>query len=184
MEIIKTPIEGLIEVKGSVFKDERGYFFENYNKDRFNDAGLPTNFVQDNFSRSTAGIVRGMHLQLPPHGQLKFVRALEGRVLDVVVDLRPGSPTYGTSHSLILDAKEFNALIVPAGFAHGFAVLEDAIFHYKCTEVYHPESETGVRWNDPDLAIDWMVKDPIISEKDKKLPTFKEFTEKYTTNIK
>ncbi len=173
-----------MEVRGPIFKDDRGYFFENYNKARFEAAGLPTNFVQDNFSRSSAGIVRGMHLQMPPHGQLKYVRALMGRVLDVVVDLRPGSETYGESHSLILDANEFNALVVPAGFAHGFAVLEEAIFHYKCTEIYHPESETGIRWDDPELNIDWMVKDPVISEKDKKLPTFKEFTEKYSKDIK
>ncbi len=181
MEIINTGIEGLLEIKGPVFSDDRGYFFENYNQERFREAGLPTHFRQDNFSRSAKGIVRGLHLQMHPHRQLKYVRAIMGRVLDVVVDLRPDSATFGKHHSLILDAREFNAMIVPEGFAHGFAALEDCIFHYKCTEVYHPESETGIRWDDPDLGIDWMVNDPIISEKDKKLPTFKEFTHNYTT---
>ncbi len=181
MEIIKTPLEGLVEIKGPVFKDGRGYFFENYNKQRFEKAGLPTNFIQDNFSRSQAGIVRGMHLQLPPHDQKKYVRVLMGRVLDVVVDVRPGSPTYGGVHQVVLDADEFNALLIPEGFAHGFAALKESIFHYKCTDVYHPESEAGIRWDDPDLAIDWRLKDPLISEKDKNLPTFKEFTAKYSS---
>ena len=184
MEIVRTGIEGLLEIKGPVFSDDRGYFFENYNETRFRDEGLPTNFRQDNFSRSKKGTVRGLHLQLAPHRQLKYVRAIMGKVLDVVVDLRPESATYGKHHSLILDSDAFNSMIIPGGFAHGFAALEDSIFHYKCTEIYHPESETGVRWDDPDLGIDWMVKNPIVSEKDKKLPTFKEFTEKYSAQSK
>lgn len=173
-----------MEIKGPVFKDERGYFFENYNRIRFEEAGLPTNFKQDNFSRSQAGILRGMHLQLEPNAQVKYVRTLIGSVLDVVVDLRKDSPTYGQTHSVVLDSREFNALLIPEGFAHGFAALEETIFHYKCSDIYHPESETGIRWDDPDLAIDWKLKDPLISDKDKKLPTFKEFTEKFRAHLK
>jgi dTDP-4-dehydrorhamnose 3,5-epimerase len=175
MEINQTRFEGLLHLKGKVFKDDRGYFFENYNESLFREHGLPVNFVQDNFSRSKKGVVRGLHLQLEPHGQLKYVRTISGNILDVAVDLRPSSPTFGEVFSTVLEGGTTNALIIPAGFAHGFAALEDSVFHYKCTGIYHPASETGIRWNDSDLGIDWMVKDPIVSEKDKKLPTFREF---------
>lgn len=184
MEIIQTRFDGLLHIKNPVFKDHRGYFFENYNEGTFRKYNLPVNFVQDNFSRSKKGVVRGLHVQLAPHGQLKYVRTLVGSILDVAIDLRNGSETFGEVFSMILPGNTANALIIPAGFAHGFAALEDSVFHYKCTGMYHPTSETGIRWNDSDLAIDWKVEDPIVSEKDKKLPTFREFKDLHISATK
>jgi dTDP-4-dehydrorhamnose 3,5-epimerase len=179
MEIIQTRFEGLLQIKNSVFKDVRGYFFENYNQNSFTHSGLPVNFVQDNFSYSHKGVVRGLHLQMSPHQQMKYVRTIKGSILDVAVDLRPDSATFGEVFSMVLTADAFNALLLPEGFGHGFAALEDSILHYKCTDTYHPGHETGIRWDDPELAIDWRVNNPVVSEKDKNLPTFKEFRKNF-----
>ena len=169
MQVRHTAIEGLIELIPRVFGDERGHFFESYNKPLFNSLGLPMNFVQDNQSFSVKGVLRGLHFQNEPHAQGKLVRVITGHVLDVVVDLRPDSPTFGQHESFLLDAKLNNMVYVPGGFAHGFIALEDSIFSYKCTDVYNKAAESGLIWNDPDLNINWGVENPIISEKDQEL---------------
>ena len=173
MEIIKTSIEGLLIIKPDVFKDERGYFFESYNKERFANEGLMMNFVQDNESKSSKGVLRGLHFQKPPFAQAKLVRVIKGRVLDVAVDLRTGSPTYGRYEAVELSEDNHRQFFIPRGFAHGFCVLSDeAVFQYKCDNYYAPQSEGAVIWNDPDLAIDWMIpaEDVILSDKDRKHP--------------
>lgn len=179
MTIKETGLEGLVEIYPRVFEDERGFFFEAYNEDTLKEAGMEYDFVQDNQSFSKKGVVRGLHMQLPPYSQAKFVKVMTGKVCDVVVDMRPASKTFGKVYKCILDSKVNNALLVPEGFAHGFSALEDAIFYYKCSNFYHKPSETGIIWNDKTLNIDWGVENPIISEKDAILPTFKEFVEKY-----
>lgn len=172
MQVIKTAIEGVVEVLPDVFGDERGYFFESYNRDKFVAAGITEVFVQDNQSFSAKGVLRGLHFQKEPRAQGKIVRVISGKVLDVAVDLRKDSPTFGQHVSVILDAKKNNMLYIPAGLAHGFATLEDAVFVYKCTDVFHKESEGGVLWNDPKLNIDWQLENPVVSGKDQVLPTF------------
>lgn len=179
MEFIKTAIEGLIEIKPRVFKDERGYFFESFRKELFAENGITEDFVQDNQSYSTKGVLRGLHLQRDPFAQGKLVRVIQGKVLDVAVDLRPGSPTFGKHETLVLDTTQNNMFYVPPGFAHGFITLEDAIFSYKCTNNYNKASESGIIWNDTDLSINWQLENPIVSEKDIELPSFKEFQEKF-----
>jgi len=176
-EIRKTHLEGLLEIFPNVFPDNRGYFFESYREDWFTNQGIDEKWVQDNQSFSQKGTVRGLHFQQEPFAQAKLVRVISGKVLDVVLDLRKGSPTFGKHFSVVLDAERFNLLYVPKGFAHGFSVLEDAIFTYKCSNFYHKESEGGILWNDPDLGIDWGVSSPIISEKDKHWPTLNNFQE-------
>lgn len=174
MQVRTTSIAGLVEIFPRVFEDERGAFFESFNEEAFKKAGLPTNFVQDNQSFSKKGVLRGLHFQKAPFAQGKLVRVISGRVLDVAVDIRPDSPTFGKYEVFELDGKLNNFAYIPEGFAHGFLTLEDAIFSYKCTNLYDKASESGIIWNDPDLAIDWNIQDPIVSEKDIILPTFKE----------
>ena len=176
MEIIKTSIEGLLIIKPDVFKDERGYFFESYNKERFANEGLMMNFVQDNESKSSKGVLRGLHFQKPPFAQGKLVRVVKGSVMDVAVDLRKDSPTYGKWESVVLTEENKLQFWIPEGFAHGFVTLEDnTIFNYKCTNVYNKESEGSILWNDPDINIEWYIESPILSEKDKISPYFKDF---------
>lgn len=169
MQVRETPINGLIELIPRVFDDERGYFFESYNRPLFASLGLPMEFVQDNQSYSVKGVLRGLHLQNPPYAQGKLVRVITGQVLDVAVDLREHSPTFGHYETFLLDARLANMAYIPEGFAHGFVALEDSIFSYKCTNVYNKAAESGIVWNDADLRIDWGVTDPIVSEKDQQL---------------
>ncbi len=177
MQIRKTAIDGLVELIPRIFEDERGLFFESFNADIFEKLGLPKNFVQDNQSFSKKGVVRGLHFQNAPCAQGKLVRVVSGRVLDVAVDIRPESPTFGQYEIFELSAELNNMAYLPEGFAHGFAALEDSIFSYKCTNVYNKECESGILWNDPELNIDWGVANPIVSEKDIVLPTFKQLFE-------
>lgn len=176
MEIVKTKIPDLYIVKPSVFEDNRGYFFESYNKESFKQHGIDQNFVQDNESKSGKGVLRGLHFQKPPFDQGKLVRVMHGAVLDVAVDLRGSSATYGHWVSVELNHENKWMYWIPPGFAHGFVTLEDdTVFFYKCTNVYNRESEGSIYWNDPDLNIDWKVNNPILSEKDMKGPLFKDF---------
>lgn len=176
MELIETGISGLLLLKPRVFKDERGYFFESYNKEAFNAAGIHEDFVQDNQSLSGKGILRGLHFQNPPHAQGKLVRVIKGAVQDVVVDIRKHSPTYGSHYSAELSEDNFHMLYIPPGFAHGFVTLMDhTIFSYKCTETYHPASEGGLQWNDVDFGIQWAIENPVLSEKDLKYQPFSLF---------
>jgi dTDP-4-dehydrorhamnose 3,5-epimerase len=178
MEFKPTTIEGLIEIYPKVFSDARGLFFESYRQDIFAKNGIPFEFVQDNQSFSTAGVLRGLHFQNEPHAQGKLVRVIVGKVIDVAVDIRPNSPTFGQSQTFILDANLQNMVFIPAGFAHGFAALEDSIFSYKCTNNYNKIAEGGIIWNDPYLNIDWQISNPNVSEKDLELPTFQELFSK------
>jgi dTDP-4-dehydrorhamnose 3,5-epimerase len=173
MQVRQTAIDGLIELIPRVFQDERGHFFESYNKPLFESLGLPMDFVQDNQSFSTKGVLRGLHFQTEPFAQGKLVRVIVGQVLDVAVDLRPESPTFGQYETFLLDAKLANMAWIPEGFAHGFVALEDSIFSYKCTNIYNKQAEGGIRWDDPDLGIDWGISNPNVSEKDQILPTFR-----------
>ncbi len=176
MEILKTPLEGLLIIKPDVFEDERGYFFESFNSVKFATAGLELSFLQDNESMSKQGVLRGLHFQAPPFDQGKLVRVIRGAVIDVAVDIRKGSPTYGKWESVMLSGKNKWMYWIPAGFAHGFATLEDdTIFFYKCTNVYNKNSEGSICWNDPDLAIDWGIRNPVVSEKDQVSPFFNGF---------
>ena len=176
MELIKTSIDGLLIIKPDVFKDDRGYFYESYNKERFAKIGLNIDFVQDNESKSSKGVLRGLHFQKPPFAQGKLVRVIKGSVMDVAVDLRKDSPTYGKWESVVLTEDNKLQFWIPEGFAHGFVALEDnTIFNYKCTNVYNKESEGSILWNDPDININWNIDNPILSEKDKISPLFKNF---------
>lgn len=175
MEIVKTEIEGLLILKPGVFRDDRGYFFESYRSEDLEKYGADTGFVQDNESMSIAGVLRGLHFQRPPHAQAKLVRVVRGAVLDVAVDIRKESPTFGRWKSVILDQQNKHMMYIPAGFAHGFLTLEDnTIFQYKCTAYYNRESEGAIRWDDPDLGISWGIEDPVISEKDRNAPLFRD----------
>jgi dTDP-4-dehydrorhamnose 3,5-epimerase len=174
-ELVKTPISGVLEIFPKKFLDKRGYFFESYRDDWFDDQKLNNNWIQDNQSFSTVGTVRGLHFQRGEYSQVKLVRVIQGSVLDVVVDLRKDSPTFGKSYSTVLDTQKCNLLYIPSGFAHGFSVLEDAVFVYKCSNYYHKASEGGILWDDHELAIDWKVEAPIISEKDDQWPSLNEF---------
>ena len=179
MNIIKTNIEGVLIVEPRVFGDARGYFFESYNARDFHEqTGIDVTFVQDNESCSSYGVVRGLHFQKPPYAQSKLVRVVEGTVLDVAVDIRKGSATYGQHAAVELSADNKRQLFLPKGMAHGFAVLsERAVFQYKCDEYYHPESEGAIAWNDPTLAIDWKIEpnNVLLSDKDRKHPMFNDF---------
>ncbi len=175
MEFKATSIQGVIEIFPRVFGDERGYFFESYQRALFVANGITEEFVQDNQSFSKKGVVRGLHLQRAPFAQGKLVRVIQGRVLDVAVDVRPHSPTFGQFVAVELSTEKQNMLYIPPGFAHGFATLEDAIFSYKCTQLYDKASEGGILWNDPTLGINWQIDSPIVSDKDQVLPTFEEF---------
>lgn len=176
MLIEKTDIQGLLVIKPDVFEDTRGYFFESYNEEKFRHLGIDLKFLQDNESKSGKGVLRGLHFQVPPYEQGKLVRVIKGAVLDVAVDLRKSSPTYGQWASIELSEKNRWMYWIPAGFAHGFLTLEeDTIFFYKCTQVYHRESEMGITWDDPDLRIDWGMSEPLVSDKDKVAQRFAEF---------
>jgi dTDP-4-dehydrorhamnose 3,5-epimerase len=173
MKVIKTKLEGVVIIEPQVFFDDRGYFFESFSQQRFNEQVAPITFVQDNESKSSYGVLRGLHFQKPPFAQSKLVRVVKGKVLDVAVDLRKGSPTFGQYKSVVLSEENKRQFFIPQGFAHGFAVLsEEAIFQYKCDNYYAPQSEGSVRWNDPTIAIDWQLpeKDIILSAKDEKAP--------------
>ena len=172
MEFIKHRLSGVIECIPTKYHDERGFFYESYNQKRFAANGIPEDFVQDNYSFSTKGVLRGLHFQHNPSGQGKLVRVMTGKALDVVVDLRKDSPTFGQHEKFILDADKGNMLYVPIGFAHGFIALEETIFVYKCTNFWNKEAESGIRWNDPQLGIEWGVENPIVSDKDQILPDF------------
>ena len=174
MQVSKTPIDGLLTIEPKIFADPRGMFYEVYSENRYEEHGIPC-FVQDNHSVSKKGVLRGLHYQVNP-GQGKLVRVTRGEVFDVAVDIRKQSPTYGKWWGLSLSETNNFQLYIPIGFAHGFCVLsESAEVLYKCSDYYSPENERGILWNDPDLAIDWPVKDPILSEKDAVYPLFSEF---------
>jgi len=176
MKITSSDIADCLIIEPQVFGDERGYFFESWNKERFHAHGLDMEFVQDNQSMSMKGVLRGLHFQAPPFAQGKLVRVIQGSVLDVAIDIRKSSPTYGQSVSILLSGDNKKMFWIPEGFAHGFVTLEDnTIFSYRCTEVYNKASEGGVLWNDPDLGIDWGVDTPILSDKDQAAPLFKNF---------
>jgi dTDP-4-dehydrorhamnose 3,5-epimerase len=173
MQIQTTPIEGLLIIQPQIFEDPRGYFYESYNKQKFSEAGIDFEFIQDNQSLSQKGIIRGLHFQAPPFEQGKLVRVIQGAVNDVVVDIRKNSKTFGQHFSINLTAENRTMFFIPPGFAHGFETLEDdTVFLYKCTNVYNKESEGGLLWNDPFLNINWQNNNPLISDKDKILPTF------------
>jgi dTDP-4-dehydrorhamnose 3,5-epimerase len=180
MKIIKTPIKGLLVIKPRVFGDERGYFFESWSKQSFTEVGLNLDFLQDNQSLSGKEVLRGLHFQNPPYAQGKLVRVIKGAVLDVAVDIRKDSPTYGQYFSVELSETNKNIFWIPPGFAHGFVTIEDnTIVTYKCTEVYNKESEGALLWNDKDLNINWEVNDPLVSEKDLAAGKFKDFVSKF-----
>lgn len=178
MNIISTSIEGVVIIEPRIFEDSRGYFFESYNKQAFDEAVGHVDFVQDNESRSVYGVMRGLHFQRPPHAQAKLVRCVRGRVLDVAVDIRVGSPTYGQHVAVELSEENHRQFFIPRGFAHGFAVLSDvAVFQYKCDNYYCPEADGGIAITDSSLGIDWRI-DPtraILSDKDTRHPLFKDF---------
>ena len=170
MEVIKTDIEGVVIIEPRIFKDERGYFYESFSQREFEEKVCRTTFVQDNQSKSSYGVLRGLHFQKPPYCQSKLVRCIKGAVLDVAVDIRKGSPTFGKYAAVELTEENHRQFFVPRGFAHGFAVLsEEAVFQYKCDNFYNKESEGSVAWNDPELNIDWRIPfdKVLLSEKDK-----------------
>jgi dTDP-4-dehydrorhamnose 3,5-epimerase len=177
MQIKKTEIEGLIILEPRVFKDSRGYFFESFHRQKLEKHGVETTFIQDNQSRSSFGVIRGLHYQKEPWAQSKLIRVIEGVIFDVAVDIRPGSSTYGQWFGIELSADNYMQLLVPAGFAHGFSVLSDhATVLYKCDNYYQPTSEAGIHYADPELNIDWKLdlNKAVISEKDKILPQLKD----------
>ena len=178
MEIIKTNIEGVVILEPRIFKDARGYFFESFSTREFQEKVSPTTFVQDNESYSSYGVIRGLHFQKPPFTQAKLVRVIKGAVLDVAVDIRKGSPTYGQHVAVELTEENHRQLFIPHGFAHGFSVLsEEVLFQYKCDNYYAPQNEGGILWNDPNLGIDWRIpaEKAILSKKDFKHPLLKDY---------
>ena len=178
MNLIKTKLDGLVVLKPTVFKDHRGYFMESYNQKNINNLLGNVNFLQDNESESYRGILRGLHFQKPPHAQSKLVRCLKGKVLDVTLDLRNESKTYGMIETILISEENKQQLFIPKGFAHGFVVLsESATLSYKVDNYYKPEFESGIIWNDPDLNIDWRINksEIVVSEKDTKLQPFNNF---------
>lgn len=178
MQVEHTPIEGLLIVTPTVHADRRGFFFESYNEVRFREIGIDLDWMQDNHVRSTKNTVRGLHFQRG-RGQAKLVRCVRGRVWDVAVDIRPGSPTMGRWHGVELSEDNKKMFFIPVGFAHGYAVLSDeAEALYKCSNVYDPELEDGIVWNDPDLAVEWPVAAPILSQRDQDAQTFKQYLQK------
>ncbi|MDD7247402.1 MAG: dTDP-4-dehydrorhamnose 3,5-epimerase [Prevotellaceae bacterium] len=191
MEIIQTDIEGVLIIDPRVFDDARGYFIESFSQREFDDKVAPilghsVHFVQDNESMSSYGVMRGLHFQRPPFTQSKLVRCVKGAVLDIAVDIRKGSPTFGRHVAVELTEDNHRQFFIPRGFAHGFAVLSDtAIFQYKCDEFYHPEADGGISIQDPSLGIDWRIpaEKAILSEKDTKHPTLAEFDSPFNINI-
>ena len=181
MNIIQTEIPGVVIIEPRIFGDSRGYFFESFSEKNFKEQVADVDFVQDNESKSCYGVVRGLHFQKPPHAQAKLVRVVKGKVLDVAVDLRKDSPTFGKYMAVELSDENHRQVFIPKGFAHGFSVLsEEAVFQYKCDEYYAPESEAAIAWDDQDLNIDWKVptEDVVLSAKDRNHPTLKEFISK------
>ncbi len=174
MQVKETGFDGLIELIPTVYHDDRGWFFEFYKEPTLKELGIERRFPQENLSFSQKGVIRGLHFQREPYAQAKLATVISGSVIDIVVDLRKGSKTFGQTYECQLDSKKKNMLLVPEGFAHGFAALEETIFYYKCSNVFNKASESGILWNDPQLNIQWPVKDPIVSDKDKLLPTFEE----------
>lgn len=177
MEVIKTAIEGVFIIEPRLFKDDRGYFFESFSQRKFNEKVRKVNFVQDNESKSSYGVLRGLHFQKPPYAQSKLVRVIKGAVLDVAVDIRKGSPTFGKYVSVELTEDNHRQFFIPRGFAHGFSVLTDeVIFQYKCDNFYAPKCEGAIAWDDPDLGIDWRIPmdKAVLSEKDRKHPQLKD----------
>lgn len=173
MKVLPTNLPGLFVIEPKVFADERGYFFESYHEGKLREQGIDVRFVQDNQSKSSYGVIRGLHYQLTPHAQTKLVRVLEGSIYDIAVDIRKGSPTYGQWFGIELSSENKNQLFIPQGFAHGFSVLSDiAVVLYKCDNLYNPASEGGILYNDPELAIDWKIPagKAILSPKDIALP--------------
>ena len=185
MNIIQTDIPGVVIIEPRVFGDERGYFMESFSQAQFEREVCPTVFVQDNESKSSYGVLRGLHFQKPPHAQSKLVRVISGTVLDVAVDIRRGSPTFGRHVAVELSGENKRQLFIPRGFAHGFVVLsEEAVFQYKCDNYYAPQSEGAIAWNDPQIGIDWRI-DPanvILSEKDGRHPRLDEAPEQFNYN--
>ena len=187
MEIIKSDIEGVVIIEPRIFEDSRGYFFESFSEREFVEKVCNTRFVQDNESKSSYGVVRGLHFQLPPHAQSKLVRVVEGAVLDIAVDIRRGSPTFGKYVAVELSAENHRQLFIPRGFAHGFAVLsETAVFQYKCDNYYAPQSEGAIAWNDAEIGIDWRIPADkvILSAKDMAHPTLTECNTLFDYNEK
>ncbi len=186
MEVIKTDIKGVVIIEPRIFNDARGYFFESYSKREFDEKVRPINFVQDNESMSSRGVMRGLHFQRPPFTQSKLVRCVKGRVLDVAVDIRKGSPAYGKHIAVELSEDNHRQFFVPRGFAHGFAVLSDvAVFQYKCDNYYHPEADGGISIADESLGIDWLINpaNAILSEKDLRHEMLKDFDSPFDINI-
>lgn len=182
MEVIKTELEGVVILEPRLFKDDRGYFFESFSQREFDEKVRPVKFVQDNESKSVYGVLRGLHFQKPPFAQSKLVRVIQGAVLDVAVDIRVGSSTYGKHVAVELTAENHRQLFIPRGFAHGFSVLTDeVVFQYKCDNFYVPQSEGAIAWNDPTLGIDWRIPEAsvILSEKDKHHPLLKDLPETF-----
>ena len=184
MQRLDTSLPGVWELQPKVLRDARGFFLETYHQKKFSELGMPDVFVQDNHSRSAKGTLRGLHYQLK-HAQAKLCRVVAGEALDVAVDIRLGSPTFGKSTSVLLSAESKNQIFIPAGFAHGFLVLTDSVqFLYKCSDFYDPSGEYGIIWNDPGLAISWGVANPLVSEKDAMYPTLaampREFLPRYS----
>lgn len=170
MNVIQTALPGVVIVEPKVFPDARGFFVETYNKDRYVACGIDADFVQDNLSFSARGVLRGLHYQ-KPYAQGKLVYVLQGEVWDVAVDMRQGSPQFGQWTAVTLSSNNKRQFYIPSGFAHGFCVLsETALFTYKCTDLYHPECDAGVRWDDPEIGIKWPLAEPILSQKDEQLP--------------
>lgn len=176
MKVEETSIQGLLVIQPKVFPDDRGYFFESYNQKKLSEAGFNERFVQDNLSKSKANVLRGLHFQKPPFAQGKLVQVIKGAVLDVAVDIREGSPTYGEHFSIELSEENKTQFYLPPGFAHGFLTLEDdTIFSYKCTDFYNKASEGSIAWDDPTLNIDWKTDSPLVSGKDMEGQSFEEF---------
>jgi dTDP-4-dehydrorhamnose 3,5-epimerase len=175
MKFYETSLVDVFLIESRIFHDDRGHFFESFNLSSWKKQGFTNEFVQDNQSFSVKGVVRGLHFQTGEYAQGKLVRVLSGRVLDIALDIRPDSPTFGKYELFDLDAKSGKMVYIPEGFAHGFVAIEDSVFHYKCTGGYCKEAEAGIHWNDPSLNIPWGVTNPIVSEKDQILPTFQEY---------
>lgn len=186
MEVIKTKIEGIVIVEPRIFKDARGYFYESFSQKEFDEKVMPIRFVQDNESMSTYGVMRGLHFQRPPFTQSKLVRCCRGAILDIAVDIRKGSPTYGQHVAIELTEENHRQLFIPRGFAHGFAVLSDvAVLQYKCDNFYAPQADAGIQLRDKDLGIDWQIptENAILSEKDIKHPCLKDFDSPFDYNM-
>ena len=179
MKVLPTSLEGVLLIEPFVFEDKRGFFMETYQKETYRELGIDSNFVQDNLSYSVRGTLRGLHYQLP-HAQAKLVQVIKGEIFDVTMDIRSGSPTLGKWAGVHLSDKNRRQLYIPEGFAHGFCVLsETAIFTYKCSDFYSPDSERGILWSDPDIGVDWPVENPVLSEKDRNYDYLKDVPPEY-----